>query len=322
MTAEAVAGSWDGACPKTAKVIPPTDELQYLSSERRRIVLFAELARHVSVVKKGSDSAQLTLDNQVLTEIQRPDNEYLVGQLNWLRAYSDLRMDRIPEINQQISDLLSFFGASALMNADGRKATMELLTLTQDFAIMLEMSAKHFCWTPRPSTLQPKVMPIIQPPDHSAFPSGHAMEAFAMATVLDRLISGSASTSGTATPGLAQKAVHFQIAQRIATNRTIAGVHYPVDSAAGAVMGVALGDALWALATPRGTRPPQPRPFRPGKSAGWFKNPASCDFLLEGLKCFYENPVPPGDNPTPVTPNSLWKKHWERASAEWVEFKW
>ena len=40
-----------------------------------------------------------------------------------------------------------------------------------------------------------------------------------------------------------------RLATRIAINRTVAGVHYPVDSAAGAVLGMTLGEYIFARAT-------------------------------------------------------------------------
>jgi hypothetical protein len=40
----------------------------------------------------------------------------------------------------------------------------------------------------------------------------------------------------------------FRLAARVAINRTVAGMHYPVDSGAGAVLGLALAEHLWAVA--------------------------------------------------------------------------
>jgi len=75
----------------------------------------------------------------------------------------------------------------------------------------------------------------------------------------------------------------YRIAHRIAVNRTIAGVHYPVDSAAGAMLGRAIGEAILALAItkrPRkvfdfgsslklvGSEPHQTEDF----TLAWFKN--------------------------------------------------
>ena len=48
--------------------------------------------------------------------------------------------------------------------------------------------------------------------------------------------------------GIAAGRQVFQLAHRIAVNRTVAGVHYPVDSMAGAVLGCGIGEAVVALA--------------------------------------------------------------------------
>jgi hypothetical protein len=85
---------------------------------------------------------------------------------------------------------------------------------------------------------------MIPTPGHGAYPSGHATEAFVAATVLDALLRA-------ARPGASHKAGHdatrVQLqrqAYRIAVNRTVAGVHYPVDSACGRVLGTLLGELM------------------------------------------------------------------------------
>lgn len=90
------------------------------------------------------------------------------------------------------------------------------------------------------------IQPIIQTPDHSTFPpSGHATEAYALATVMHRLQTGK---GGAKHGGVDNNALPFRIAHRIAANRTVAGgVHYPVDSAAGAVLGMTIAEAVLSL---------------------------------------------------------------------------
>ena len=46
----------------------------------------------------------------------------------------------------------------------------------------------------------------------------------------------------------------FRLATRIAINRTVAGLHYPIDSACGAVLGIALGEYLAKLGGLDGAR--------------------------------------------------------------------
>jgi hypothetical protein len=75
---------------------------------------------------------------------------------------------------------------------------------------------------------------MILTPGHGSLPSGHATEAFMTARVLEALLAPAGDSL-----------LHDQLmrqAARIAINRQIAGVHFPVDSAAGQVLGLALGD--------------------------------------------------------------------------------
>ncbi|MFN3146413.1 MAG: phosphatase PAP2 family protein [Paracoccaceae bacterium] len=81
----------------------------------------------------------------------------------------------------------------------------------------------------RPLDFAPEVVPVIQTPAHSAFPSGHATESHALAETLGALY------------GPRTGALIDPIAERIALNRVVAGVHYPVDGDAGRTLGRLLG---------------------------------------------------------------------------------
>ena len=159
-----------------------------------------------------------------------------------MRAYCDLRADRIGEILLHVDDIVSAFSAVSAFDLPACEATAEFVALTQDVAILVEMQVKHFLRSPRPIAFSDRIMPVIDTPDHSTFPSGHATEAFAIATVLARLERGHR-------PKAAGEGILFDLAHRIAVNRTVAGVHFPVDSAAGARLGCAIGEAICALAT-------------------------------------------------------------------------
>jgi hypothetical protein len=82
---------------------------------------------------------------------------------------------------------------------------------------------------------------MILTPEHGSLPSGHSTESFAMAIVLMHLIRASTS------PVYKQDICGLQLlrqAARIAVNRQVAGVHFPVDSAAGALLGLTLGEYI------------------------------------------------------------------------------
>lgn len=234
-------GHWSGA-PGGLAPLPiggADNDISYLGQDTRGNLLDSVLAG-AFWAGGANGQGELRHRGQRIAHVTRPPTAFFQAQLVLVRAYADLRDDRLTEIDAQIDDVLSFFGMVGLLDDTRRKHTLELLAATLRLAILMEMPVKHFCRAPRPMDYAVEVMPMIQTPDHSSFPSGHAMEVHAVATVLHRLMTGESAKQG-----LTAGALPFRIAQRIATNRTVAGVHFPVDSAAGAVLGCQLGEAIY-----------------------------------------------------------------------------
>jgi membrane-associated phospholipid phosphatase len=107
---------------------------------------------------------------------------------------------------------------------------------------IIEMRIKYALACKRPADYSPQIQPMIANPGHGSLPSGHATEAFVVAFMLDAMrrhagIDGSISNLATGDPTFVQLMRH---AERIATNRTVAGVHFPADSIAGMVLAFAL----------------------------------------------------------------------------------
>jgi hypothetical protein len=102
------------------------------------------------------------------------------------------------------------------------------------------MRFKHSFACQRPVEVSPQVQPMIPTPGHSTWPSGHATEAFTTATFLQALLQAALGAGNVYQEQLQRQAA------RIAVNRTVAGLHYPVDSAAGRLLGTGLGDFLVA----------------------------------------------------------------------------
>jgi hypothetical protein len=82
---------------------------------------------------------------------------------------------------------------------------------------------------------------MIQTPGHGSLPSGHSTQAFVIAVVLCALF-GAESNSVFHQQAMRQ-------AYRVAVNRTVAGVHFPIDSIAGHVLGTSLGEYFVARCT-------------------------------------------------------------------------
>jgi hypothetical protein len=167
-----------------------------------------------------------------------------------VRAYADLRQERMAEILAQSGDIPSFFGAIDFLSDERSKWTLELMALTIRFAGAVHHRVKHALNCLRPMLLSPRLQPMIQTLRHGTLPSGHATEAFAVATVMTHLLA-EADGDGTRFRDRSAEAAsnmtqHYRLAARIAINRTVSGLHYPIDSAAGAVLGTTLGDYLVA----------------------------------------------------------------------------
>jgi membrane-associated phospholipid phosphatase len=90
--------------------------------------------------------------------------------------------------------------------------------------------AKQHYSRQRPFLVDPNIKPPISKPIGSSYPSGHASSAFAAARVIAELA-----------PDLATEA--YSLATQVAVSRVYAGVHFPTDVVAGAMLGTAIGAA-------------------------------------------------------------------------------
>lgn len=335
-TADAVVGYWDPTTIGNWKSNIPEDakDIGYLTSKHRKVALAGYLGSFFKVKDTGKirdidenedaleppfqrKKAAVTVffnEKAVFstiaphgTDFNAANPNYLIQQLVFVRNYADLRVDRIPEISTQISDLISFFGLSYKLDTLGRKYTLELLQVVQGMALQIEMQAKHYCWTPRPVALDPRVQPMIQTPATSAFPAGHAAEAFALATVLHWL-----SKKQDPAKGIKNAEIPFRIAHRIALNRTVAGVHYPVDNAGGAMLGCMIGDAvirhLISKTSHLQTSFQLPEDFSETK-----------DFTFQWLQSFVQNSARVKTQTNGLSnASSIAKEFWTNVQSEWV----
>ncbi len=261
MTAEGIVGHWSGEKdPKRNPTAPKGggnwQSFQRLDAKPKSHVLHFETLNLFDLTLQPGGSGRgakaepsielyargIAAQKQSVLTVRRPGKQLFQEQLKFLRDYFDLRVDRLPEIHTQLGDMLSFYGAIGFLNAQRSKWSMLLLEAVDSVTTTLEMRVKHHFSCPRPIDFTTKVQPIIQTPSHSSYPSGHATEAFAMATVLAALM----SQAEDAAQGFDELPMLFRVAERIAVNRTVAGVHFPVDSAHGALLGIAIAEVIIA----------------------------------------------------------------------------
>jgi undecaprenyl-diphosphatase len=86
----------------------------------------------------------------------------------------------------------------------------------------------------RPSVTYVEPAPLLDPPGTPSLPSGHATTSFLCATLIAFSV-----------PRLAVPL--YVLAALVAWSRVYAGVHYPLDTVAGAIYGVALAFAFKGL---------------------------------------------------------------------------
>lgn len=181
-----------------------------------------------------------------LVELTRPPEATFRSQLKLLNKYAELRADRTPEILLPLGLPIAFLSSVTLLHPERTRWTLELLTAALRLAHFVAQRMKHALACRRPSELSSQVQPMIRVPSHGSLPSGHATEAFAVSAVLCELLRASHPMPAR-NESLRQEQI-MRLANRITINRTIAGVHFPVDSVAGAMLGLTLGHYLAARA--------------------------------------------------------------------------
>jgi membrane-associated phospholipid phosphatase len=102
-----------------------------------------------------------------------------------------------------------------------------------------QFQAMHYKYKvnrPRASQLSNRLMPPIDPPGHASYPSGHATEAYLLSGVLDLVMplhDPKPPLVPPPPPPPVPPTSLERLAERMARNREVLGLHYPSDSAAG-----------------------------------------------------------------------------------------
>ena len=108
------------------------------------------------------------------------------------------------------------------------------VTATALVADLIATGFKYVFGRDRPPLVDPFPKPLLHTPSTPSFPSGHATMSFACAVVLSR-----------AAPRFTIP--FFVLAALVSFSRNYVGVHYPLDTLAGAVLGTAIGFGMQYL---------------------------------------------------------------------------
>lgn len=323
-------GFWDGTVP-----VPPTDGADELTRLMRlaafpRASVLAHEGISLFTVRPGPKPRHIVRTDSDLVSLTPPTAPKIAEQMAEVRAAMDLRADRLTEIIAQTDGFLPFFAAQMPFGMNRRPYTVHLISAMLDTVISVEQRMKHLCSVARPVDLSPQVQPVIETPGHSAYPSGHATEAFATATLLAALkLTGAGAedakliddvlaklrSSAESAPVTDPVILLYRLAARIADNRTVAGVHYPVDSAHGALLGLSTTLAFVAHCLGGGAERPVPEWSADG-------NDWSGDFTLRKWCAALGNGAQEGwrHGTTTVPKAEDWQllpALWRAAAAEW-----
>ena len=248
----------------------------------------------------------------MIAEIGRPLRATFAQQIPLVLSWAELRNERATEIMAQIDPQYAFWSSIVYLHPDRTRRTFELINILLQFCVYVEMRFKHALACYRPVEYNAQVQPMITSPGHGTFPMGHATQAYAVAHVLKALLNLDPNpTVHPAKYATVIEQLHRQAA-RIATNRVVAGLHFPADSMAGRMLGVALGEYfVWRCL---GSTASKSRTFNAGyidTHAQTDFNPFSPDQKLSAGKFYSESAG------GPITQSLLMYEVWGAAKAEW-----
>ncbi|WP_296419755.1 phosphatase PAP2 family protein [Pseudooctadecabacter sp.] len=241
-SSEAV-GHWDGTADRTPQM--PDDTLgrfKTLPDHVRGPLLAADLSDLFAVGALDHGDVTVKMSGKDLATISA-GQDIDDAQMDLMKEAAHLRAERLPEIVDQIGAVLPYMAQTLRLGGGHAPMASLLLATVQSAASKISYQVKFQFSAPRPVQFSTGLRPVIQTPGHSSYPSGHATESFALATVLYGLMHKQTLDVGTLSTALPDT---LAIADRIARGREIAGVHFPQDSAAGMVLGIAIGNAVVA----------------------------------------------------------------------------
>jgi membrane-associated phospholipid phosphatase len=257
-TRDGIVGHWT---PPTGAVgalnFDDPDNLQLWEPWVRASIIDIEVVSRLGFSTNDTDSAYLWSLNvtpsaspplppptgtyQPLVYMRRPTQDiFKKQQLIFLDTYADLRGDRAAEILSQIGGAVAFLASIPFFHPSRTPWTLELLAAALRMANFVEMRFKQALSCRRPNEYSPQVQPMILTPSHGTLPMGHATEAFMSAYVLWSVLRD-AGTQPYKADIQEWGTQLMRLAARVAVNRIVAGVHFPVDAAAGMVLGLTLG---------------------------------------------------------------------------------
>jgi hypothetical protein len=233
-----------GLDPRAAIAAPKTFPRAYWSSYHFSFTVLAEF-----VTTKSADGLTWNskdVRNALEHELKSAD---VKAELDELAELIEYRSGVMAEALAQRENPWAYYRALFMGDAWSTPYTRDLLEIALRVGQFAAMHYKREFNRPRPSQYSPGLLPPIDVPGHASFPSGHATEAYLISACLAQVM----PVADRAVP-LPDTSPLQQMAQRIARNREVLGVHYPSDSRAGKVLAETLFKILMECPTIKGKR--------------------------------------------------------------------
>jgi hypothetical protein len=157
------------------------------------------------------------------------DNANVDEEIKDLVELIEYRPSVMAEALAQRTNPWAYFHGILLSDAASAPYTRELVEIAVTVGHFQVQHYKRVFSRVRPSQISPALLPPIEIPGHAAFPSGHATEGHMIAFCLAKVMPHAATKPAARSPLM-------MMAQRIARNREVIGLHYPSDSAAGKLL--------------------------------------------------------------------------------------
>ena len=183
--------------------------------ENRAVAAVAQLAAHPGAADWPAKCEQANWHDQPAERVQR--------ELDMLVSLMEYRDGVMSEAIAQATNIISYFQGLVGFTDASHPETTNLCIIALNLGQFAVMLYKQMFDRPRPSQLRPALMPEMEVPGHASYPSGHSTEAHLIAHVLELVLDPYHP---------ARKLLH-PLADRIAINREVMGLHYRSDSEAG-----------------------------------------------------------------------------------------
>ncbi|WP_426303956.1 phosphatase PAP2 family protein [Acidovorax facilis] len=303
----------------------PRTKVQGLQANVRAALIEMELLRNIQFVESEASAGVALVDGgPTIATLGRLTECVFQRQLQLVASFAALRAERSLEILTQVVPQSAHWSSIAGLSPERHRYTWELIGIGLRFAMMVTMQLKYALNVARPWALSAVVQPMLLTPGYTAYPSGHATEAHFVAELIPLLVGDpthphSESEHADRKDGIAAQL--NRLAFRIAENRVVAGLHYPVDSIAGQVLGVMLARYLVWL-----TGDPLPRFKKKTLDVGAiaFPQPGAIDGDTErpAFDCFVDQQEhveePSSTLPSKVPPAPVLRDLWALARREWA----